>query len=317
MTQTLTDLRFVFRGQIPHGHQQGKVRDMYRIGTSHVVMVVSDRISAFDRVFPEGVPYKGQVLNGVAAEFLEATRDIVPNWMEAVPDPNVMVGKACDPLPVEMIVRGHLAGHAWREYQKGVRELCGVPLPDGLRKNDPLPELVITPTTKAAEGHDEDVTPQEIVEQGVLSKELYEELAEYALKLFARGSEMARNKGLILVDTKYEFGLLNGHPILIDEVHTPDSSRYFYAEAYEDKQKRGEEQEQLSKEFVREKLMEDGFQGEGELPRLSEAFLEEISLRYRTLYERLTDKSFVPGDTSDLEGRISSNVNAYLEEKGF
>ncbi len=313
MKGVLTDTDLAFGGQ--QSHYKGKVRDMYRIGDGTIVMVVSDRISAFDRVFPEGVPYKGQVLNGVAAEFLEATRDIVPNWMEAVPDPNVMVGKACDPLPVEVIVRGYLAGHAWREYKKGVRELCGVKLPENLRKNDPLPEPVITPTTKAEEGHDEDLTPQAIVDRGILSASRYEELAGYALKLFRRGSEMAKERGLILVDTKYEFGLLNGQVVLIDEIHTPDSSRYFYAEGFQERQDQGQEQEQLSKEFVREWLMEQGFQGKGELPQLSDDFLREVSDRYRMLYERLTGKSFEPADTTNIQHRILDNVEAYLKGK--
>lgn len=310
---TFVGEELLFDGQT--AHYKGKVRDMHWIGEDRVVMVVSDRISAFDRVFPQGVPYKGQVLNGIAAEFLEATKDIVPNWMEAVPDPNAMVGKACETLPVEMIVRGYLAGHAWRAYKSGARKLCGVELPEGLRKNDPLPQPIITPTTKADSGHDEDLSPEEIVEQGILSKELYEELAERSFRLFARGTEIAKEKGLILVDTKYEFGLSQGTPILIDEVHTPDSSRYFYAEAYEAKQREGREQEQLSKEFVRERLMEQGFQGEGELPELSDEFLDKVSQRYVQLYERLTGKSFVPADTSKIGERITDNVNTYLERE--
>ena len=313
MSEVLTDTSFVFTGQT--AHFRGKVRDMYRIGEDCIVMVVSDRISAFDRVFPQGVPYKGQVLNGVARNGLESTRDIVPNWMEAVPDPNVMVGKACEPLPVEMIVRGYLAGHAWREYQKGERVICGVELPDGLSKNDELPEPIITPTTKAEEHHDEDVTPQEIVERGILSEACYKELAEYSLRLFERGSSMALDKGLILVDTKYEFGLWNDEVHLIDEVHTPDSSRYFYAEGYREKQDRGEEQEQLSKEFVREWLMEQGFRGEGELPRFTPDFLRKISERYCMLYERLTGQRFEAADTRELTQRITGNVESYLEKR--
>lgn len=314
MSGVFTQEELQFRGQT--SHYRGKVRDMYRIGEDRTVMVVSDRISAFDRVFPEGIPYKGQVLNEVAAEFLDATEDIVPNWKEAVPDPNAMLGKACDPLPVEMIVRGYLAGHAWREYEKGARELCGVTLPDGLRKNDPLPEPVITPTTKAKDGHDEDVTPDQLVERAVLSQERYRELADLSLALYERGTRIAEEKGLILVDTKYEFGLLDASPVLIDEVHTPDSSRYFYAEGYEAKQRRGEDQEQLSKEFVREWLMERGFTGEGELPELPKEFIEDVSQRYIGLYERLTGKSFEPADTTNIGQRIQNNVNAYLEGGG-
>lgn len=314
MKGSLTDTQFEFHGQT--AHYRGKVRDMYRIGSDRTVMVVSDRISAFDRVFPEGIPYKGQVLNGIAAEFLKATEDIVPNWMEAVPDPNAMLGKACDPLPVEMIVRGHLAGHAWREYSKGARELCGVNLPEGLQKNDPLPEPVITPTTKANEGHDEDVTPDEIVERGILSRERYDELAQHSLRLFQRGREMALNKGLILVDTKYEFGLWGEEAYLIDEIHTPDSSRYFWVEGFEDRQKKGMEQEQLSKEFVREWLMEQGFQGEGPLPELPSEFIQKVSERYIELYELLTGRSFQKADTSDVPARVLKNVNAYLDQKG-
>lgn len=315
MKGVFVDNELRFKGQT--AHYKGKVRDVHRIGSELLVVVVSDRISAFDHVLPVGIPYKGQVLNGVAAEFLRATEDIVPNWMLATPDPNVTVGERCEPLPVEMIVRGHLAGHAWREYEKGTRRLCGVELPDGLKKNDPLPEPVITPTTKAEDGaHDEDITPEELVERGVLSRARYEELASYSLQLFDRGKQMARDNGLILVDTKYEFGLKNGELRLIDEIHTPDSSRYFYADGFEERQREGKEQEQLSKEFVREWLMEQGFQGEGEIPEIPQDFVEEVSERYIGLYQRLTGKEFEPADTSDIPSRILRNVNAHLEKEG-
>ena len=294
---------------------RGKVRDVYTVGEK-LVMVASDRISAFDYVLPRPIPYKGQVLNQVATHFLQATADIVPNWLEAVPDPNVAVGAACEPFKVEMVIRGYLAGHAWREYKSGKRELCGVPMPEGLKESDRFPEPIITPATKAEEGHDEDISREEIIAQGIVSEADYIQLEQYTRALFQRGTEMAAKQGLLLVDTKYEFGKRDGKIYLIDEIHTPDSSRYYYAEGYDERQQLGERQKQLSKEFVREWLMAHGFQGkEGQImPIMPDAFIEEVSARYIELYERITGLTFERTDTTAIEDRIERNVLAYLKK---
>lgn len=294
---------------------KGKVRDVYNINDDYLVMVVSDRISAFDVVLPKGIPYKGQVLNQIAAKFLDATADIVPNWKIATPDPNVTVGHMCEPFPVEMIVRGYLTGSSWRLYKNGGREICGLPLPEGLKEHQAFPEPLLTPSTKAEQGaHDENISREEIIKQGLVSEEDYVELERISLELFKRGSEMAREKGLILVDTKYEFGKKDGKIYLIDEIHTPDSSRYFYADGYEERFAKGENQKQLSKEFVREWLMEHDFQGrEGDkLPEMTETFVDQVSERYIELYESITGDSFNKGDLSDVLVRIEKNVTGFL-----
>lgn len=282
---------------------KGKVRDVYTIDDRILVMIVSDRISAFDVVLPRPIPYKGQVLNQIADRMLAATADIVPNWVKDVPLPNVTIGLKCDPFPVEMVVRGNLAGHAWRIYKSGKRDLCGVPLPEGMKENDFFPHPIITPTSKAHEGHDEDISREEIIEQSLVSREDYEQLEKYTLALFERGKELARKQDLILVDTKYEFGKIGDTIYLIDEVHTPDSSRYFYADTYEENQKAGKPQRQLSKEFVREWLMENGFQGkEGQkVPKMTDEFVHRVSERYIELYENITGEKFVKQDVSDKE----------------
>lgn len=294
----------------------GKVRDVYNIADKVLVMVVSDRISAFDVVLPKGIPFKGQILNQIAAKFLDATADIVPNWKISTPDPMVTLGKRCVPLKLEVIVRGYLAGSAWREYQAGARELCGVKLPEGMKENDKFPTPIITPTTKADEGHDENISKEEAIANGIVSREDYELLEKYALALFQRGSEIAAERGLILVDTKYEFGKDGDKIILIDEIHTPDSSRYFYAEGYEEKQRKGEKQRQLSKEFVREWLMENGFQGkEGQkVPEMTPEIVEKISERYMELYEHITGEKFRRTDTENVLQRIENNVSKALKE---
>jgi len=276
-------------------YYKGKVRDVYTIGNDILVMIASDRISAFDVVLPRGIPYKGQVLNQIAEQFLNATRDLVPNWLISSPHPNVSIGRMCQPFKVEMVVRGYLAGHAARTYNSGLRELCGVSLPEGLKENDKLPQPIITPTTKASEGHDEDISKEEIIAQKIVSKEHYEQLEKYSLALYQRGQEIANKMGLILVDTKYEFGLFNNEITLMDEIHTPDSSRYFYLEGYDERQAKGEEQKQLSKEFVRRWLIENGFQGkEGQsIPAMSDEWINEISTRYIELYEKVTGKKFI------------------------
>lgn len=310
----LTETHFRFPGQT--SFYKGKVRDVHTIDNKYLVMVVSDRISAFDVVLPKGIPYKGQVLNQIAAKFLKATEDIVPNWVIATPDPVVTVGKMCTPFKVEMVIRGYLAGHAWRTYSGGKRELCGVKLPDGLKENDRLPEPIITPTTKASVGHDEDISREEILKQGLVSKEHYDQLEKYTKALFRRGSEIASKMGLILVDTKYEFGLgEDGKIYLIDEIHTPDSSRYFILDGYEERQAKGEKQKQLSKEFVREWLIENGFQGkEGQkIPEMGEEWVNKISERYIELYEKVTGEKFVKHPLEGLEKRVEANVNKYLE----
>lgn len=287
---------------------KGKVRDVYTINDKLMVMAASDRISAFDVVLPRPIPYKGQVLNQVAAIMLEATKDIVPNWVKTVPLPNVTIGLKCETFPVEMVVRGNLTGHAWRTYKSGKRELCGVTMPEGLKENDFFPSPIITPTTKAHEGHDEDISREEIISRGLVSKEDYERLEKYTLALFERGREMAKERGLILVDTKYEFGKIGNTIYVIDEIHTPDSSRYFYAEGYEAKQKAGEPQKQLSKEFVREWLMANGFQGKDgqQVPEMTDEFVRTVSERYIELFENITGKKFVKEDISkaDAEKKI-------------
>jgi phosphoribosylaminoimidazole-succinocarboxamide synthase len=309
---TITTSDFNFKGQTAVYH--GKVRDVYTLADQKLVMVASDRISAFDHILPKGIPFKGQVLNQVATYFLDATRDIVPNWLLATPDPSVAVGKACEPIRVEMVIRGYLAGHAAREYKLGKRILCGVSLPEGLIENDRLPHPIITPAVKADEGHDEDISREDIIAHGHVSEAIYSKMEAYTYALFQRGTEMAIAQGLILVDTKYEFGLLDGEVILIDEIHTPDSSRYFYADGFEDRQSKREEQKQLSKEFVRQWLIENGFQGlDGqEIPFMPDEFVQVISDRYIELYERITGKDFVKSDTTNITERINANVAAYL-----
>lgn len=313
MAKTLVRTDFNFEGQTNVYH--GKVRDVYSIGNDILVMVATDRISAFDVILPKGIPSKGQVLNQIAASFLDATADIVPNWKLATPDPMVTVGKKCEGFAVEMIIRGYLTGSAWRAYKEGCREICGVKLPDGMRENERFPEPIITPTTKAAEGHDEDITREEIIAKGIVSKEDYEQVEKYTRALFARGTEIAASKGLILVDTKYEFGKADGKVILMDEIHTPDSSRYFYADGYQEKFEKGEPQKQLSKEFVRQWLIENGFMGkEGQqVPEMTDEYCETVSQRYIELYEDITGKKFVPCADEDLAARIEKNVSEYLK----
>ncbi len=310
---TLTRTDFNFPGQT--GVYHGKVRDVYSVdGNNLLVMVATDRISAFDVILPKGIPFKGQVLNQIATYFLEATADLVPNWRLATPDSMVTVGYRCEGFPVEMIIRGYLTGSAWREYAAGARELCGVKLPEGMRENERFPEPIITPTTKAAEGHDENISREEIIAQGLVSEEDYKQMEEYTRALFARGTEMAREKGLILVDTKYEFGKRDGKVILIDEIHTPDSSRYFYAEGYEERFEKGLPQRQLSKEFVRQWLIDNGFMGkEGQtVPEMTPEFCNEVSERYIELYEHITGRKFEKAPEEHLAERIESNVLSCL-----
>lgn len=289
---------------------KGKVRDVYTIGSKFLVMVVTDRISAFDVVLPEPIPYKGQVLNQIAAKFLQSTLDIVPNWVIDVPDPNVTIGKICEPFKVEMVIRGYLAGHAWREYQSGKRSVCGVELPDGLKENDQLPVPIITPTTKASVGHDEDISREEIISRNIVDEQDYILLEKYTRALFQRGTEMVAELGLILVDTKYEFGMADGKIHLIDEIHTPDSSRYFYKEGYEERQSKNEPQRQLSKEFVRKWLIDNGFQGKEDqlIPEMTPEFVNSISERYIELYEHITGDTFVKNDHSDTLKRLENNI---------
>ena len=290
------------------------MRDVYNIDDKQLVMVVSDRISAFDVVLPKGIPFKGQVLNQIAAKFLKATEDIVPNWVISVPDPMVTVGLFCEPFKVEMVIRGYLSGHAWREYKSGKRTVCGVAMPDGMKENDKFPEPLLTPTTKASVGHDEDISREEILKQGIVSKEDYEQLEKYTRAIFQRGTEIAAKMGLILVDTKYEFGKKDGKIYLIDEIHTPDSSRYFYKEGYEERQKTGEAQKQLSKEFVREWLMENGFQGKDgqSIPEMTPEIISSISDRYIELYEHIVGEKFVKADASNVVSRVESNISNFL-----
>ncbi len=308
----ITETKFNFPKQ--KGYYKGKVRDVYNISDEKLVMIVSDRISAFDVVLPKGIPYKGQVLNQIAAKFLEATKDIVPNWVISVPDPMVTVGLFCEPFKVEMVIRGYLSGHAWREYKAGKRMLCGVPMPEGMKENDKFPEPIITPTTKASVGHDEDISKEEILKQGIVSKEDYELLEKYTRAVFQRGTEIAAKMGLILVDTKYEFGKKEGKIFLIDEIHTPDSSRYFYKEVYEMRQQKGEAQKQLSKEFVREWLMANGFQGKDgqNIPEMTEEIIASISERYIELYENIVGEKFVKADVSNVLDRVEKNINSFL-----
>ncbi len=294
---------------------KGKVRDVYNIDDKYLVMIASDRISAFDVVLPKGIPYKGQVLNQIASKFLDATADICPNWKIATPDPMVTVGHYCDPFPVEMIIRGYLTGSSWRTYKKGAREICGVPVPDGMREHERFTEPIVTPTTKAQEGHDEDISKEEIIKQGSVSTEDYAILEKYTIGLFKRGTEMAAEKGLILVDTKYEFGKVGDKIYLIDEIHTPDSSRYFYKDGYEERFASGENQKQLSKEFVREWLMANGFQGqEGqEVPFMSDEYVISVSERYIELYESITGEKFQKSDPLDAISRVEKNIKAFLD----
>ena len=312
MANALKGTNFSLAGQ--ESLYTGKVRDVYNINNEYLVMVVSDRISAFDVVLPKGIPYKGQVLNQIASKFLDATADIVPNWKIDSPDPNVTVGHMASPYKVEMVIRGYLTGHAWREYRDGKRILCGIPMPDGLREHDHFPAPIITPTTKADEGHDEDISREEILAAGLVPEQEYIQLEEYTRMLFQRGTEMSTEMGLILVDTKYEFGNKDGKIMLIDEIHTPDSSRYFYADGYQDRQDRGEQQKQLSKEFVREWLISNGFQGKkGQVvPHMPEAFVEEVSERYIELFENITGETFEKADITSIEQRILNNINDFI-----
>ncbi len=313
MGNTILKTDFNFPGQTKVYH--GKVREVYTINDDLLVMIVSDRISAFDVVMPKGIPYKGQVLNQIAAKFLDATTDIVPNWKISMPDPMVTVGKHCEPFKVEMVIRGYLSGHAWREYRAGKRMICGVAMPDGMKENDKFPTPLLTPTTKADVGHDEDISREEILAQGLVSEADYLMLEKYTREVFQRGTEIAADMGLILVDTKYEFGKdKDGTIILIDEIHTPDSSRYFYMEGYQDRQDADESQKQLSKEFVRQWLITNGFQGlEGQsIPDMDEEFIASVSERYIELYEQITGDTFVKADVTDVLSRVEKNINAYL-----
>jgi phosphoribosylaminoimidazole-succinocarboxamide synthase len=307
---TRTDFNFPGQKSVYHG----KVRDVYNINDDLLVMVVSDRISAFDVILPQGIPYKGQVLNQIAAKFLDATSDIVKNWKIATPDPMVTVGIRCEPYEVEMVIRGYLTGHAWREYSAGKRTLCGVALPDGMKENEKFPTPIITPTTKAKEGHDEDISREEIIAQGLVSASEYAKLEEYTQAIFARGTEIAASMGLILVDTKYEFGKKDGEIILMDEIHTPDSSRYFYLEGYAEKLAANQPQKQLSKEFVRQWLIENGFQGKDgqSVPEMTPDYCLSVSERYIELYENIVGEKFVKADIADVAGRIEKNVTDYL-----
>ena len=313
MSNTISTTNYNFPGQL--SVYKGKVRDVYTLENDLVVMIASDRISAFDHVLPKGIPFKGQVLNQIATLFLNATKDIVPNWLLATPDPSVSVGIKCEPIRVEMVIRGYLAGHAAREYALGKREVCGVQLPEGLKENDRFPEPIITPTLKADAGHDEDISREEIITKNYVPKEIYEQLEAYTRALFQRGSEMASERGLLLVDTKYEFGLKDGKVILIDEIHTPDSSRYFYADGYQERQDKGENQKQLSKEFVRQWLIDNHFQGlEGQtIPNMPEEFVQLVTDRYIELFEKISGTTFVKADNANIEARIQKNVEAYLE----
>ena len=312
MTEAIKNTNFKFPGLINLYH--GKVRDVYNINDKYLVMVATDRISAFDVVLPKGIPFKGQVLNQVAAKFLDATADIVPNWKIVSPDPMVTIGHFAEPFKVEMVIRGYLTGHAWREYRSGKRELCGIPLPDGMKEHQKFDEPIITPTTKATEGHDEDISREDVVSQGLVLGEDYAKLEDYTYKLFSKGSEIAKEMGLILVDTKYEFGKKDGKIYLIDEIHTPDSSRYFYLDSYRERFDNGEEQRQLSKEFVRQWLIDRGFQGkEGQqMPEMPDEFVSEVSERYIELYEKITGESFVREETRDVKERIGKNIREFL-----
>ncbi|MDO7138965.1 phosphoribosylaminoimidazolesuccinocarboxamide synthase [Algibacter lectus] len=312
---TITDTNFNFPGQ--KSLYKGKVRAVYNINDNELVMVATDRLSAFDVVMPKGIPYKGQILNQIATKMMDATKDIVPNWLTATPDPNVAVGHLCEPFKVEMVIRGYMSGHAAREYKIGKRILCGVAMPDGMKENDKFPNPIITPATKAEMGdHDEDISRDDILKRGIVSEEDYVVLEDYTRKLFQRGTEIAASRGLILVDTKYEFGKTkDGKIVLIDEIHTPDSSRYFYADGYQERQEKGEAQKQLSKEFVRQWLIANDFQGlEGQtVPIMSDEYIQSVSDRYIELYENITGETFVKADVSNIEKRIEANVLAYLK----
>ncbi|MDC7995302.1 phosphoribosylaminoimidazolesuccinocarboxamide synthase [Altibacter sp. HG106] len=315
--QTITDTNFQFPGQ--RSVYKGKVREVYTLENDLLVMIATDRLSAFDVVMPKGIPFKGQILNQIATSMMKRTEDLVPNWLQATPDPNVAIGKACTPFKVEMVIRGYLSGHAAREYKAGKRTLCGVSMPEGMKENDTFPAPIITPATKAEKGnHDEDISRTDILAKGIVSEADYAVLEDYTRKLFQRGTEIAAERGLILVDTKYEFGKTKeGEIVLIDEIHTPDSSRYFYAEGYKERQAKGLPQKQLSKEFVRQWLIENGFQGkEGQqLPEMSDAYIQTISDRYIELYENITGQSFQKANTNNLHNRIEENVLHYLSQK--
>lgn len=312
MKTALIETNYQFPNQTSVYH--GKVRDVYTINNELLVMIATDRISAFDVVLPKGIAYKGQILNQIASQFLDATADIIPNWKLATPDPMVTVGLRCEPFRVEMVIRGYLTGSAWREYKAGARQLCGVQLPEGMKENQKFPTPIITPTTKEDEGHDENISKEEIIAQGVVSKEDYEALERYTYQLFERGTQMAKDKGLILVDTKYEFGKKDGKIYLIDEIHTPDSSRYFYADSYQELFDQGKEQRQLSKEFVRQWLIENGFQGKDgqKVPEMTDDFCDQVSTRYIELYEHIVGEKFKKEDNSNLKERIEKNILAYL-----
>ena len=316
MGNTITNTDFNFPGQ--KRVYKGKVREVYWLQDDILVMIATDRLSAFDVVMPKGIPYKGQILNQIATKMMDDTKDIVPNWLMATPDPNVAVGFACEPFKVEMVIRGYLSGHAAREYKAGKRMICGVPMPEGMKENDKFPEPIVTPATKATMGdHDEDISREDIIKRGIVSEADYAVLEKYTKALFQRGSEIAAARGLILVDTKYEFGKTKtGKIVLIDEIHTPDSSRYFYADGYQDRQDRGEAQKQLSKEFVRQWLIRNGFQGlEGQtLPEMTDEYIETVSDRYIELYENITGETFVKADISNIQERIEKNVLAYLKK---
>ena len=314
MTNTIVKTEFNFPNQ--SNLYKGKVRDVYTINEDKLIMIATDRISAFDFVLPKGIPFKGQVLNQIASTFLKATNDIVPNWLEATPDPSVSVGKRCEPFKVEMVIRGYLTGHAWREYRDGKRTICGVTMPDGMKENDRFPAPLITPTTKAEVGHDEDISREEILKQGIVTEEDYVQLENYTIALFERGTEIAAERGLILVDTKYEFGKdSEGVITLIDEIHTPDSSRYFYKDGYQESQDKGEKQKQLSKEFVRQWLIENGFQGKDgqEIPFMSDEFITSVSERYIELFEHITGEEFVKEEVDDVLERVKNNILTYLQ----
>lgn len=315
MSHTITDTNFNFPGQ--KNVYKGKVREVYNINDQQLVMIATDRLSAFDVVMPKGIPYKGQILNQIATKMMEDTKDIVPNWLVATPDPNVAVGHLCEPFKVEMVIRGYLSGHAAREYKEGKRSLCGVAMPEGMKENDKFPEPIITPSTKADQGdHDEDISRAAILSNGIVSEADYVVLENYTRALFKRGSEIAAKRGLILVDTKYEFGKTqDGEIVLIDEIHTPDSSRYFYAEGYRERQANGEAQKQLSKEFVRQWLISNGFQGKPgqQIPEMDDAYIQSVSERYIELYENITGERFEKADVTNIQSRIENNVLVYLE----
>ena len=312
--KTITSSNFNFPGQ--QSVYKGKVREVYNINNDLLVMIATDRLSAFDVIMPKGIPYKGQILNQIATKFMQLTEEVVPNWLIATPDPNVAVGYLCEPFKVEMVIRGYLSGHAAREYALGKRSLCGVAMPEGMRENDRFPEPIITPTTKAAVGtHDEDISKEDILAQGIVSKEDYEVLEQYTRALYQKGTEIAASRGLILVDTKYEFGKTkDGKIVLIDEIHTPDSSRYFYADGYEERQQKGETQKQLSKEFVRQWLITNGFQGKDgqQIPEMTDEYIETVSERYIELYENILGEKFVKADVTNIQERIEKNVNEFL-----